>query len=559
MPALTASAANQFSPRQRRRRTRLIAIASASSVLALVLASAQGASGRSAGREADQASSRILTIGMPGDVETLDGAFAHEQISNEVRYNTFDRFFRYAEAPGPGGVPVYDVKKILGEAVESWRVSPNGRAITLNVRRGAQFCHTGNPATADDFVYWFARTFGVKGSSLFNVQAAYIPSAKAVEKTGRYQLRIRFSKPSPLFFYLYRDQAQAPIDMKAYKAHATKSDPWATHWAAKHDGGSGPYCVSRSLPGAELDLQANPGYWGPKPYFNQVILKVQPSSTDRVLLLQRGSIDVAEQLSTDELDRLRHAGGVKVLSIPTRNQILVGLNSKKKPFDNKLVRQALSYAVPYDTIVKSVYGGHALKPDSVIAISGDFHRKGTWPYRFDLDKAKALLTKAGYPNGFSMSLYIQTGNSTFEELAVLLQSTFGKIGVKVNIVKQPPATFANGLNNKSDQAWLRDLLWYVDDPGYTGDIFYKTTAVLNWMAYSNPRLDRIIAQMAALWRPGDRGKKAALGAQYQKILADDAPTLILAQTNFELAVRNNICGYQQLPDNLLQYYTLRRC
>jgi peptide/nickel transport system substrate-binding protein len=230
-----------------------------------------------------------------------------------------------------------------------------------------------------------------------------------------------------------------------------------------------------------------------------------------------------------------------------------------KPFDKKLVRQALSYAVPYDTIVKSVYGGRALTPDSVIAISGDFHRKGTWPYTFNLDKAKSLLAEAGYQNGFSMNLYIQTGNSTFEELAVLLQSTFAKIGVKVNIIKQPPATFANGLNNKSDQAWLRDLLWYVDDPGYTGDIFYKTTAVLNWMAYSNPKLDRIIAQMSALWRPSDRGKKAALALQYQKILADDAATLILAQTNFELAVRNDICGYQQLPDNLLQYYTLKRC
>jgi ABC-type transport system substrate-binding protein len=79
------------------------------------------------------------------------------------------------------------------------------------------------------------------------------------------------------------------------------------------------------------------------------------------------------------------------------------------------------------------------------------------------------------------------------------------------------------------------------------------------MAYSNPKLDKIIKQMSAIWRPSDRAKKARLATQYQRILADDAPTLILAQTNFEIAMRSNVCGYQQLPDNLLQYYLLRRC
>ncbi len=535
-------------------RLALVAVA-----LATVLAVAAGTSVGSPSSKKGLRASNILTIALPGDVETLDSAFAHEQISNEVRYNTSDRFFRYAEVPGPGGIPVYNVKKILGESIQSWKLSKDGKRLTLNVRRGAKFCHTGNPVTADDFVYWFQRTFGAKGSSLFNVQSVFIPGPNAVTKTGPYQFQIRFSQPSPLFFFIYRDQANAPVDSKAMKAHATSSDKWTTKWAAKNDAGSGPYCVDRILSGVEADLSTNPGYWGTKPYFDKVLLKIVPSSTDRVLLLQRGSIDVAEQLSTDELDRLRKSNGVKVVSVPTRNQILVGLNAKMKPFNNRLVRQALSYAVPYGDIVNSVYKKHALKPDSVIAITGAFHKKGLWPYRFDLNKAKSLLKQAGYGNGFPMKLYIATGNSTFEELAILLRSNFSKIGVKVNIVKQPAGTFAEGLNNHRDQAWLRDLLWYVDDPGYTGDIFYKTTGVLNWMSYSNPKLDKIIKQMSAIWRPSDRAKKARLARQYQKILSADAPTLILAQTNFEIAMRSNICGYQQLPDNLLQYYVLKRC
>jgi peptide/nickel transport system substrate-binding protein len=504
------------------------------------------------------AASHVLTIAMAGDVETLDSAFSHFQRSNEVSYNTHDRFFQYGTRIGAGGVKIYNVNKIKPEAVASWHTSPNGKTIVLNLRRNARFSHTGDQVTAKDFYYWFQRAFKSGGSVIFNLQTSFIKSMQSVKVTGPYQLTIHFSKPSPLFFYLFRDQAQGPIEAKVYKSHATKSDPWATHWAAKHDAGSGPYYVQRSVPGVETDLAANPYYSGKKPYFSRVILKVIPSDTDRVLLLQRGSVDVSEELSTDEMNQLRKAPGVKVLSVPTRNQIMVGLNAKMKPTNNTLVRQALAYAVPYSQIVKAVYGGHALQPDSYIPLTGQFHASGMWPYTFDLAKAKQLLKQAGYPNGFDLNLDIQSGNATFEEMAILLQSTWAKLGVKVNIVKQPAAVFANGTDKQIDQAWLRDLLFYVDDPGYAGDLSFRCTAVLNWTGYCNHSLDKAVVAMDALWRPAQRARKAALARQYQQILASDVPALLLVQTNFELATRQNIHGYLQEPDNLLYYYTLYR-
>jgi peptide/nickel transport system substrate-binding protein len=237
---------------------------------------------------------------------------------------------------------------------------------------------------------------------------------------------------------------------------------------------------------------------------------------------------------------------------------MVGLNNKMKPFNNRLVRQALAYAVPYREIVSAVYKGHGLVPDSPIPITGRFHQSGMWPYTFNLAKAKQLLARAGYKSGFTMNLDLQSGNPTFDEMAVILQSTFAKIGVKVNINKQPAAVFANGLDKRTHQAWLRDLLFYVDDPGYAGDLFYKSTAVLNWAAYKNPTVDSLITRMDALWRPSDYSRKMQLARQYQRIVANDVPALVLVQTNFELALRKTIQGYVQQPDNLLYYYPLRR-
>jgi peptide/nickel transport system substrate-binding protein len=155
-------------------------------------------------------------------------------------------------------------------------------------------------------------------------------------------------------------------------------------------------------------------------------------------------------------------------------------------------------------------------------------------------------------------LDIQSGNPVVEELAILLQSTFKEIGVNVTIDTQTAAIFAERLDKKDHQAFLRDLLWYVDDAAYTGFAFYTCDNAINWMAYCNPDLDTIIYDAAAIWKPEDQERKSELTTEMQRIIIDDAPTLMLAETNLELAMRDNIEGYVHLPDNMLWYYPLRR-
>ena len=96
--------------------------------------------------------------------------------------------------------------------------------------------------------------------------------------------------------------------------------------------------------------------------------------------------------------------------------------------------------------------------------------------------------------GFDFTLDIPTGDPVIEELAILLQSTFKQIGVNVTIDKQTAAIFAERLDKKNHQAWLRDLLWYVDDAAYTGFAFYTIGNAINWMNYANPKADDAIYQ-----------------------------------------------------------------
>ncbi len=494
----------------------------------------------------------VLTIAISGDIETLDPPFSRFQRSNEVNYNVYDQFFRYAWYDTGEGYSLTDISTIEGAAVESWVWSEDQTSIVLKIREGAVFPKTGREVTADDFMYWFERAYGTESGTLWNVETANIDRA---EKTGDYEVTVHFSAPSPWFFYLFRDQSQAPMDAQEAEAHAEDDDPWATRWLAKNDIGSGEFYVESWEAGVEMVLRANPDYWDGKAYFDQVILRIVPSSADRALLLQQGEVDIAVDLSADELNLLRGAPGVNVLSIPTRNQMILGFNVNEEPFDNKLVRQALSYAVPYEDIIEGVFRGNGLVSAGPIPVQGQYHDSSLWPYSYDLDQARALLEEAGYPDGFEFTLDISQGAAVQEQIAIILKDAFAQIGVDMTINRQASAVFAEQLGTLEHQAWMRDLLWYVDDPGYTGQLFFHTEGVANWMGYSNAELDAVIEELSATLDPE---RKAELAAEYQRILIDDAPAMYVAEMPFEIAMRDDIKGYVQLPDNLLWYYPLYR-
>ena len=494
----------------------------------------------------------ILIIAIASDIETLDPPFSRFQRSNETNLNIYDQFFRYAAVDTGEGYSIADTSMIEGAAIESWEWTDDNRGIILHIREGVTFPKTGREVTADDFIYWFDRAYGTESGTLFNVETANIES---VEKTGDYEITLGFSTPSPWLFYLFRDQSQAPMDAEEAQAHAEDDDEWATRWLSKNDVGSGEYYVESWEPGVEMVLRANPDYWAGPAFFDQVVLQIVPSSADRALLLREGEVDIATDLSTDELDSLREADGVKVLSIPTRNQMIFGFNTTMEPFDNVLVRQALSYAVPYDDIVEGIFGGRALVSAGPIPVRGQFHEPDLWTYSYDPGQARALLEEAGYADGFEFTLDISSGLPTVEQIAVVLQAAFADVGVTMSINPQPAATFAEQLGTLEHHAWMRDLLWYVDDPGYTGVLLFRTEAVVNWMGYTNPELDAVIDELAITIDPD---RKAELAAEYQELAIADAPALYITELPFELAMRDDIQGYVQLPDNLLWYYPLYR-
>lgn len=504
----------------------------------------------------DAADDRTLTIAIAGDVETLDRDFSAFPTSNEVNFNTGDMFFQYGYKDVGESYGVYDVDKIEGRAIESWELSDDALSVTLHIRQGQTFHGTGNPVTADDFLYFFERNFAVEHVS--NMRLSNIAGPEAVTKVDDYTVKIDFTAPAPLFFYLFRDQAQAVYDSQAIKEQVTADDPYATEWAARNDTGSGPYSVESWEPGVKMVLASNPDYWAGEPYFERVELLIVPSAEQRVLLLRDGSVDIAKDVPIDQLPNLESADGVEVLSIPSANQILMPLNCAIEPFDNQLVRQALAYAVPYDDIAASIYYGHAKRSYGPIATIAQFYTPDLSPYSTDLDKAKELLAEAGYADGFETEIHIPSGNTTVRNLAVLLESEFSKIGVDLSIVEDAAAVFAEGVTNRAFPSLIRDLLFYVDDPHYSGDFTYRSDGRLNWSNCGDPGVDGLVDEIGETWRPEDRDQRQELATEYQQTVIDQSWYLYLAETDLTVAMRDDIAGYNYRPDNLLFFAELSR-
>jgi peptide/nickel transport system substrate-binding protein len=367
---------------------------------------------------------------------------------------------------------------------------------------------------------------------------------------------MRLPHASPILGPMLRDQDAGIVDTSIVKAHATAGDKWAAKWVALHAAPTGAYVIESWTPGTRLILKANPRYWGPKPFFTRVVLQVIPSPDDRVLLLKNGSIDIAEELSADAATRLKGSSGVKLLSVPSINQDLLGFVTDKAPFNDVKLRQAVAYALPYEQLAKTVLRGEALVPKGVWPRNSVWFQNVPWPYRYDKAKTQALLADAGRRSGFSFAVEVSQGDADAQALAVPVQTALRDVGITMNIDALAASEFQAHLGQRSMQAWIQSNLGsYVDDPYYQCFLWFETKAVINWFKYSNPAVDKATAQFANA--PTPRVKRR-LALDVQRQLNRDVPAISLGEPNFLLPMRDNIAGFVYEPDGLVTYRTLRR-
>lgn len=378
---------------------------------------------------AELAKEQVLDIAFDaGDAKTLDPHRAATTVDRSTVDPIFNGLVRY-----PPGNQV----SVEPDLAESWKVSPDGRTWTFQLRKGVYFHpYPGSPSgyemTAEDVVYSLTRAANPDHSSYAGEYTGI--QFKAADPAT---VQIITDKPisEPLFLAKFANYAGGFIVCR--KAIEEKGD----EWFKTHPVGTGPFMFESYVPQQKTILVRNPKYFRGEPILEKVVILYMPNVSSREFGLQTGELDVIEGMN--EAMWAQKIATFPQVIVPTFGPCEVQFlhfNMKKKPFDDIRVRKAFSYAISRkavaafmgETLAVPIYSG-ALAPPANGALTEEEARKAGVVYDNDIAKAKQLLAEAGFPDGFTTEAIISELATSYRKPMVAIQGQVKKAGIDLKL------------------------------------------------------------------------------------------------------------------------------
>jgi peptide/nickel transport system substrate-binding protein len=494
-----------------------------------------------------------LTIAVPNAPASWDEDFvAFDLTALALQKNYYPYLIDYG-VKSLNGAQLQNTSAILPVYAESWQSSKGGKVWTLKLKKGITF-PSGNPLTAADVKWSKDRAFAANANVAGVYRLIGLTHPDQVKVLDDYTVQFTQEYPTALSSHVQIISLYV-FDSKLMKSHATTADPWAKQWASQNPTNGGAYNVT-SQNSSQIAMEANAQFPGtPKPSIQNVNLAVVPSAASARLQLQNGDVDIATGLSSQDIRSLKGVSGVKVLSGPNNQFNFIAMDVTHEPFTDPRVRQALAWAIPYQAVISTVYGGGARLSKSIVPLDMPGSSHSGYPYAYDTAKAAALLKKAGKSGGFSAELVIAQGAPDQQQIAILVQNALKKINVDLKITPLDAATLNDRRSKKSIQMQIGNGQYWVNDVQYMVGTSLMPGGYLNYSNYSNPQITRLYNLSA---HSSDQNKRLGYFRQMQSILAKDVPWLMIGQPNFTLPVRSNVTGWVQPVDGLFRLRYLRK-
>ncbi|MCR5673536.1 MAG: ABC transporter substrate-binding protein [Lachnospiraceae bacterium] len=461
------------------------------------------------------ASSRIV-IGIPQDLE--DSLDPHEAVAagtKEILFNIYEGLLKPDETGD-----------LIPAVAKEYSVSEDGLTYSFVLRDGVKF-HNGNDVTAEDVKYSIEKSAGLTGEeSLIGAFA----NIKEVNVKDDKNIDIVLSEPD--------------IDFPAYVANINASIiPKDNDKPSTVPVGTGPYkYVSRS-PQENIILKKFDEYWGTPANIEDVTLKVIPNADSIVMNLNGGAVDMFARLTVTQTQQL--SDNFNVLEGEMNLVQAVYLNHKVEPFDNVDVCRALSYAVDVDNILELTSDKKGFPVgSSMFPAFKKYYVDLSDTYPTDIEKAKELLAKAGYPDGFSFSITVPSNYQPHIEAAQVVSEQLKKIGVKADIKL---VEWNSWLSDVYSQRQYEATLIGVDASSLTATAMldrFRTDASNNFTNYSNKEYDDLYNK---LYSASSDEERIAIYQDLQRNLADNAANIYIQDMAEFVALSDKYEGYVFYP------------
>ncbi len=473
-------------------------------------------------------------------ISSFDPAQSLEIVTSELLMNMCSALVQYDKS---------DATKIRPAMAQSWDVLDGGKRIVFHLRDDLKF-DDGRVATAQDLA-WSMRRIVKLGfnyaQSLINYGFTKDNIETSIQALDDKTLQLKLDKPYPVQLILTvigQSYASALLDRKTVEANSVNGD-MGNKYLATHSACVGPYKLVRWNPGEKVILEAAQHYWGEAPKIQQIVIQHVAESASQRLLLEKGDVDIARDLSSEDILGIeQQEGPVKVSRVLRPQSVYLSLNNKNAVFSHEKVRLALRYLVDYENLGKTVLKGVAIPRASYmpLGIPGALDEKEGQPFKLDLEKAKQLISEAGYPKGFKANLLV--GSLPYmSPVAQSIQENARKIGVELIIERMAQNQLLNHVRSGNyDTAIMR---WGSSDPdGHPVSLnsvlnpdptfTKKHSMYLAWRAgYYDENANKMV--MDALFEP-DQKKRIEQYRALQRYVLEHGPMVYLFQTYYTVGM-----------------------
>ncbi len=455
-----------------------------------------------------QASAKdTLVIGFPTDIATLDVHKASGLHIIGFDDQIADVLIRLDDKGAP-----------IPWLAESWEWQDGGKSLVLKIRDNVKM-HDGNVLSAEDVRY------SIERFRKYSVGQAALSMVKSIEALPGNKVKVSMDAP---FAPLLPSFAYSTIGIYSKAAIEKAGDDNF----ARSPAGPGPYKFVEQKKGESVTLQAFDDYWAGKPKIKTVVVRAIPEMGARVAALESGDVDLIFNVAPQDAQRLGQNTKLSVLTPPSARLDRLYFNVSHKPFDNKLLRQAVAHAIDREAITKAVFLGmakvsHSQGPEGAFGYTGEYD-----VYKYDPAKAKQLLAQAGVPNGFSFKFYFSPGRYLLDQNVVeAMKAQLGQVGIQAEVITMEWGAYSEFIakpvqENQAEAMFIgwRSINGDVDSAIQDmGSKFFPPNGNNNSF-YKSETFDKLLQQEQS---EGDNQKRAELLKQMQQVTMDDLPLIPL--------------------------------
>lgn len=414
--------------------------------------------------------------------------------------------------------PVYDplldydltTYEVVPALIESYDVSADGLTWTLNVRQGVTF-HDGSPMTAADVVWSFEQAL-VPEATRTAPLLSFVESVEAVDDAT---VRLTLSQPDQLLSHTMIDIRVTPSGHTDYNGNPI---------------GTGPFKFVSWDPNRQLTYERNDDYWvDGLPYLDALEIRTVPDSSVLVIQLINGEIDFISSAPFGQIAQLVNGG--MVTAVPPDDRAMgfydIILNTQREPFDDPRVRQALSYALNREALVRSLFGYATVQSNPIPRSSPAFAEDALNYDVRDVERARELLAEAGYPDGVAFEMFVhRTGALEWDTGAQVIQQSAAEAGFTVNIRGVDIGTWVDFIFGQKDfQAGFSAKVPKPVEYDLIAHMFAKTVGDASGFEIANPEFYALLTDARSIADPDEY--EAAL-QELQRMAMEGLPDILIA-------------------------------